>query len=359
MLLTTNANKYLQIFETLKSQIWTGEYVAGQQLPSENELAKTYQVSRITSKRALQELADIGLVERHQGSGTFVRRAFKHYPRTNQLLLVIPFASESGLGDYITGVKEILAPLQQSLVVIENKDFTFTTVADLATQYDGLIYYPQNLAAELPQINQLLLHHFPFVLIDKTATNLPVPSVVSDNTQGGYLATNTLIEAGHQNIAFLAQSDLTTTLNSSATYRYFGYIQALGEHDLTFATTPHSATALTSDHFADLLPALRQNNVTALVCEHDILALQLLTFLTAHNVKVPETLSVIGFDNIAQTATSQPQLTTIMQNFCEIGRQAARLLQTRMANPYDPKAAQITVPVELMARLSVNPEPTI
>lgn len=357
--MTTNANKYLQIFDALAEQIWSGKYVANQQLPSENELAKTYHVSRITSKRALQELANIGLVERRQGRGTFVRSGFAIHQQTHQILLIIPFATEAGLGDYISGIKDVLVEKEQELVVVENNSFSTEQIEQLAAQYDGIIFYPQDLASELTEINSIILHHFPFVLIDQTATGLPIPSVVADNTQGGYLATTTLIEQEHHQIAFLSQTGLTRALNSSVAQRYFGYLQALSEHDLTFATTPQNAYTLTQDNFAGLLPYLTENQISAIVCENDIMALCLLDFLKQQQLAVPEQISVIGFDNIAKTATSQPQLTTITQNFREIGRQAAQLLQQRIKNPYDPKIEQITVPVELMSRASVKTLPPL
>lgn len=352
--LAASTNKYLQIFADLRDQIWAGKYVAGQQLPSENELAKTYRVSRITSKRALQELADTGLVERRQGSGTFMRPGFQIHHHTKQILLVIPFAMEAGLGDYIAGIKSVLTTNDQDLIVIENNHFTLEAPEKLRTQYDGVIFYPQDLATELTTINQLLLAHFPTVLIDQTATGLPVPSVVADNTQGGRLATTTLIDSGHQRIAFLSQTGLTLTLNSSVAQRYFGYLQALSEHDLSGATDPQLAYSLTKDHFKNLLDYVTTQKISAIVCENDILAIQLLDHLQKINVAVPEQLSLIGFDNISKTAISQPQLTTIAQDFHEIGRQAALLLEQRIENPYEPKIAQITVPVELMSRLSIQ-----
>lgn len=355
--MTANANKYLQIFTALTDQIWSGKYVANQQLPSENELAKQYHVSRITSKRALQELANIGLVERRQGRGTFVRSGFTIHQQTGQILLIIPFATEAGLGDYIAGIKAVLANRNQELIVVENNSFSIEQLDQLATQYDGIIFYPQDLATELTQINAILLRHFPFVLIDQTATGLPVPSVVADNTQGGYLATTTLIQHEHQKIAFLSQTGLTQALNSSVAQRYFGYLQALSEHDLNFATTTKESYTLTQNDFIELLPYLKAHRVSAIVCENDIMALRLLEFLQQQQINVPEQISVIGFDNIPKTATSQPQLTTITQNFREIGQQAAILLQQRIDNPYDPQIKQITVPVELMARASVKTLP--
>lgn len=311
-------------------------------------------MSRITSKRALQELANIGLVQRRQGSGTFVRRGLRLRERTKRILLVIPFAPESGLGDYITGIRAVLATQQQTLTVIDNHQFAQTALAKIAHDFDGVIYYPQNLAAELSTLQQYTLAHIPLVLLDQTATGLPISAVVADNTQGGYLATQTLINSGHERIVFLAQSDFAQSLNSSVAQRYFGYLQALAEQDLTFAVDPQQAHQLTTQHFSGLIPFLQQEQITGLVTENDLLALATMDYLQTNGYQIPQQYSIIGFDNITRSATSQPQLSTITQDFHTIGRQAAALLQERIENPFDPDLKQITVPVKLTPRASVT-----
>lgn len=351
--MAANQNKYDRIFADLRAKIWSGYYPANQQLPSENELAQTYQVSRITSKRALQELAANGLVQRRQGSGTFVRAGLRPKKLTNRILLVIPFAPDSGLGDYITGIKTILTP-QKDLIIMENQQFDTLSPHQVEQQYDGIIYYPQNLSAELAVLNPYLLMHLPLVLLDQTATGLPLPAVVADNVQGGQLATQTLIDAGHRHIAFLASSNFRRGLNSSVAQRYFGYLRAFAQNDLSNATSPQQAYRLTQAQFQRLLPWLHQEKITALVMENDLLALKVLHYLQQNHVQVPEAISLIGFDNITETRNSQPQLSTITQDFAEIGQHAAELLQQRLDNPFAPQIQQITVPVNLKLRHSIQ-----
>ncbi len=294
------------------------------------------------------------MVQRRQGSGTFVRRGLRLRTLTKQILLVIPFTPESGLGDYITGIRAVLANQQQTLTVIDNHQFAQTSLTKIAADFDGIIYYPQNLATELSTLQQYTLAHMPLVLLDQTATGLPISAVVADNTQGGYLATQTLINNNHQRIIFLAQSDFAQSLNSSVAQRYFGYLQALAEQDLTFAVDPQQAHQLTTNQFADLLPFLEMAHVTGIVTENDLLALATMAFLQKNGVQIPQQFSIIGFDNITRSASSSPQLSTITQDFHTIGRQAAGLLQERIENPFDPDLKQITVPVKLTPRASIN-----
>lgn len=66
--------KYQTIFRTIKEAIASGRYKAGQRLPSESELGKTFGASRITVNRALRELQLGGIIDRRVGSGSYVRR---------------------------------------------------------------------------------------------------------------------------------------------------------------------------------------------------------------------------------------------------------------------------------------------
>ena len=67
--------RYAQIKAYIKREIDTGQWKVGQQIPSEHQLAEDFQVSRMTARRAVQELADEGLLERSVGLGTFVAPA--------------------------------------------------------------------------------------------------------------------------------------------------------------------------------------------------------------------------------------------------------------------------------------------
>lgn len=79
--------KYRRIFTDLHRAIKSGKYAEGERLPSEAQLTRTYDTSRITVARALKELSILGLVERKAGSGTFVRHAYATQGRTFGLLI--------------------------------------------------------------------------------------------------------------------------------------------------------------------------------------------------------------------------------------------------------------------------------
>lgn len=97
---------YKKIYQELKKDILTGVYQEETQVPTELELSEKYDVSRITSKRALMELETEGLIYRVRGKGSFVkkRQEVAQQEKNNTLLFVMPFAQNEGLGNYAEGI---------------------------------------------------------------------------------------------------------------------------------------------------------------------------------------------------------------------------------------------------------------
>ncbi|MGO3900845.1 MAG: GntR family transcriptional regulator, partial [Lactiplantibacillus argentoratensis] len=166
--------RYLTIYNQLKAQITSGTLTANEQLPTELQLAKTYNVSRITSKRALTELESQGLIYRKQGSGSFVQPT--NQPTTSkQLLLVLPFPTDAGLGDYASGVSSAASEHHYQAVTMDSASFFNLSAKEIHENYAGVIYLPQDLYQEAECIYQLKLAQVPVVILDKTLPELELP----------------------------------------------------------------------------------------------------------------------------------------------------------------------------------------
>ena len=100
--------KYVQLFERLKGDILRGVYANGQKLAGENEMAEEWGMSRQTVRQALALLEQEGLIERRQGSGTFVRRAEPRRKRSWQVGVIATFTSEYIFPAILRGMKENL-----------------------------------------------------------------------------------------------------------------------------------------------------------------------------------------------------------------------------------------------------------
>lgn len=192
----------------------------------------------------------------------------------------------------------------------------------------------------------------PIVAVDPHAGPSRLPSVHSDNLAGAITATKHLIELGHRRIGFLAgRPDL-----ESARQREQGYRDALaaagiafdpelirvGEYELETSEEP-ARQLLTLDH-----------RPTAIFAANDLSAIQTMQVARSLGLSIPRDVSVIGFDNIPESALTETPLTTIDQSIQEMGRQAVELLIDLIEdNAQDPR--QITLPTRLVVRQSCGP----
>ncbi|WP_158106630.1 substrate-binding domain-containing protein [Companilactobacillus bobalius] len=338
------------IYQTLKNDILTQKITIGSKLPSENQLAQDYKVSRITSKRALTELENDGLVTRKAGIGTIVKKNNIEKITKSEIIFVIPFANNNEFGDYTSGLLQILDDTSDfQLTTINNNIFRNLPLSRIKAA-KGIIYYVESLSLELPIITNLYLNDIPIVLLDKSFEDLPIPSVTSDNFTGGYLATNELIKNGHHNITFLTNE---VNLNeASVRSRYFGYLSALKKQQIT----PEILHAdLDQDKTIEyLVNNINNKKITGLVAENDVIAIRIMNELRNHNIQIPQQLSIIGFDNIQASKLSYPALSTIDQNFVALGENAANLLLNLINNSDKSITKRTTIPVKLIERQSIN-----
>lgn len=177
-------------------------------------------------------------------------------------------------------------------------------------------------------------------------------SVRTDDRLGGYLATKYLIEQGHHRIAIVTGELKAHGVNSE---RYQGYLDALCEAGLTPAHDDVFEGLVGYDHGLEVAEELARTrrDITALFASADITAIGLINGLHAAGLRVPEDVSVIGFDDVEYAKMCYPGLTTIRQNIMEKGRQAARLMIEAVQDHSLPREERI-IPMELIERGTVK-----
>lgn len=352
---------YKQIYATLKKQILTGLFPYNSRLPSEKELSIQFNVSRITSKRALNELAKDGYIERFAGKGSFVvfKKLLKE--QTFSVSLLLPFFKNAGLEQYIQGVSDFLKPLPFELTI-------HTTQKDSQKQReliqslsketsDGLILYQEFPKPLLDLVYTLYLDDFPIVLLDKDLFDLPIPVVSSANRTGGYEATIHALEQGHRKILFFSLASFFKT--SAVKNRYLGYLKALHEYSirptLTLDKSVYSLNMNQPELIQQFLEETKQQGYTCIFVEHDILAMELISTASNMGWSIPEDMSFIGFDDVLLSHLITPKLTTIKQDFYRIGYTAAEMLVAMITEPESIHSlSSIEIPVELISRDSVK-----
>ena len=334
---------YEQIYKDLLEKITEGEFKYGDRVPSEKELAKKFNVSRITSKKALDILAEYKVIERIRGKGSFVlnnqpNMLLNEHSQENDLTkikslsigLILPdFSTNFGLV-FLKHVEKLCSELSIHLLIkrsyglVEEEAKSITSMVELGI--DGLLIIPVHGQHYNNTLLQLVLNKFPIVLADRFLKGIPASSVCIDNRRASKQLTEHLISAGHTNIAYLSPP-LTGT--SAIEERLEGYKSAFSYQGLRLNRN-HIFTDLTSS-----LPASihsKKNNklqiedcnkienfilnnpeiTSFVVCEYALAAL-LYNVLKKINKKVPEDYSIACFD-FPTSELSDFQFTHIKQN---------------------------------------------
>ncbi len=214
---------------------------------------------------------------------------------------------------------------------------------------DGLL-----LLVPLVQASYLAMlrsQNYPYVLIDQGDITGESSIVDATNRQGAYDATRYLLELGHRRIGFIAG---IKEVNSTKE-RLEGFKAALQEYGLLLDET------LIAQGFFDAESAIQATNLllgleprpTAIFASNDLSAFGAMEAIRKANLRIPEDISVIGFDDIPQASITYPKLTTVRQPLDQMGRVAVKLLLEQIQNP-DLEPRRVTLATQLVVRDSVR-----
>lgn len=169
-----------------------------------------------------------------------------------------------------------------------------------------------------------------------------------DDRGGGYQITSYLIEHGHRRIAF--SSDNLQTVDYE---RFQGYLAALRDHGIRYQDNWYVPFSFVDHSKAPKEIFRRQQEFTAVFFASDHYAMLAINYLQDHGLRIPEDLSVVGFDDNILGRNTRPSLTTIHQNPTKKGELAVSLLMNLM-NGTPPAQRNIHLPVQLVERNSVR-----
>jgi len=177
-------------------------------------------------------------------------------------------------------------------------------------------------------------------------------SVGPEDAAGGRLATEHLLQLGHRRIGYV-RTPLVERSGDQA--RYAGYRAAMrkaGSRPLAFAWSPGADVVKIGGRSLSFEEAIRGRGApTALFASNDIGAIALIEACESVGVSVPESMSVVGFDDIAIAGLRRLSLTTVAQSLDYQAEQAVTLLLERIENPHI-APRHVRVPVELRIRES-------
>ncbi|WP_034341919.1 LacI family DNA-binding transcriptional regulator [Deinococcus misasensis] len=264
--------------------------------------------------------------------------------------VLIPWLAGPYFGGFLEGVQGVVRTTSFRLVVSSEEAIKEREHAAMAylleNDADGVIYYGDSLRpSDIAEINPF---GKPVVLIGQPATDAH-PCVSINDEMGAFLATRYLIENGHRHIAHMTghpDAHVTRT-------RILGYKKALEQAGL-----PFDPERIVHYHYSEeggyrCVQELMGRGVefTAIFCANDQMAIGAYQSLREFNKRIPEDVSLVGFDDIMFTRYMDPPLTSIRVPIVDMGAQAARKLIALIEGR---EMALPDVPTELVVRQSVR-----
>lgn len=331
--------KYYKLMEDLKKQILEGEFKPKDKLPSENELAARYQVSRQTVRKALSILENAGFIYAEHGRGTFCSELPVHNRNSKNIAVIITYLSDYIFPRVIQGIDSCLTDRGYS-IILKNTHNSRSREARcledlLQKDIDGIIIEPsksQIYCRHMSLYHKLDEMGVPYVFIQGCFAQMShKPSVLMDDCKGGYMITRRLISLGHKNIAGIFKSDDIQGQN-----RHKGYAMALQEAGLPY--DPEKVVWFyTEDWKVHPYESVRRMiergvKMDGIVCYNDQIAVRVIKALADAGLRVPEDISVTGYDNSNMASNGGVNLTTIAHPQDELGKMAAELLVDLIQN---------------------------
>ncbi|TNJ64848.1 GntR family transcriptional regulator [Paenibacillus hemerocallicola] len=372
---STRMPLYKQIKQYVLNNIRQSVWQSNDKIPSENELAAKFKVSRITIKNALQELIEEGLIYRIQGKGSFVSKNGLGEPPVyrpeqrltdNRVAYLMPRLDNRFTANLLHGIENQLAE--------EGCDLLFRTTGDsqetekqllnklVHAGVKGVIIYPAQGQSYNEEILKLTLNEFPVVVVDRYLRGVETNYVCSDNIGGAFDATTHCIQLGHRSIGFISTfTDGTSSLED----RLAGYEKALSEHGILIdrhlrlidldGKQVNSILQEGTGHPASkeqIVTYLERNpGLSAVIAVNSSVGLTFMEAAKQLSIRVPENISVVFLDDFELSAFSAIPPTYVNQEEYTVGREAVKLLVSVMENPRQ-KRRKIVVPTRLVVRES-------
>jgi LacI family transcriptional regulator len=203
-------------------------------------------------------------------------------------------------------------------------------------------------------VDQTLLHRLaaeiPTVFVDRSVDSI-ADSVIGDNEAGTAAAVDHLVDLGHRRIAFVNGDERLPTGQE----RRAGVDAALERRGL--APIGRASGSFTLESGYSQMQALLAGEAPTAVCAgNDLLAMGVLNAAAERGLRVPDDLSVVGYDDIAYAAFTSPPLTSVHQPGRVMGTETARLLLSRLEG-YDGEPRRVVVHPQLVVRGSTAPPP--
>jgi LacI family transcriptional regulator len=214
-------------------------------------------------------------------------------------------------------------------------------------QVDGVLLVPSG--GNIKSINFLLSNDITVVALDRRVSGVEIDSIRSDSEDGAYRLIRLLIRVGHEKIAVITgPQDVSTSVD-----RVSGYQRALAEAGLTEGEIIYYGEFNQQSGY-ELTKQAMLHSPTAIFGANNFITIGIIKALQDLSVKVPDKISVVGFDDLPESMLLSPFLTVAAQPAYEMGRMATELLLNRISGELAGGYKELILPTQIIERQSIG-----
>lgn len=276
-------------------------------------------VNEETKKKVLEAISKLGY------RPNIVARSLKTQ-RTRTIGIIIPDISSQFYPEIVRGAEDVANIYNYNIMLCNTdldpeKEIEYLRVLK-EKMVDGVLYMSTSLESNILElINQLQL---PMVLVETTSREGDIPSVTIDNEKAAFDGVDYLIKKGNKKIAYIGAHE---DAEHASALRYEGYKKALEQNNIKLNQgIVYFGGLKVHDGYEGINIILQNDNLDAVFCASDEIAMGVINALRDKNIKVPEEVDVIGFDNIYSASVFYPKLTTVAQPMYDMGSVGMRML---------------------------------
>jgi LacI family transcriptional regulator len=296
-----------------------------------------------TRQRVLEAIQELGYVVNRQA------QTLAAGGQSSMIGVLVPDFTAGYNGQILNGIDTALSAKNRDMVLytthrVANRETSYITTMIRGSVAGLLMVLPINPAEE---IESLVQQNFPFVLIDHQGMRHDYPSVGATNQKGSQDGTAFLIGLGHNRIGFI-----TGIMSMGCSVeRLEGYRATLQEHGIVYDPSLVIEGDFGQPSGFDCALALLDlpEPPTGIFCSNDLMAYGAIDAARSRGLRVPEDLSILGFDDLLASAQFRPPLTTIRQPLEEMGKAAVQML-LEMIESQNPLVSRLELPTELIIR---------
>ena len=332
------------------------------------EVAKTAKVSAATVSRVLSKPGVVSeqtrqaVLQAIQTTGYRVNQAARNLrmQRAGAVLVLVPNLGKPFYSGILAGISEGFAGSEYSVLITDTERDPILDSTLVGYFLDGRIDGAIALDGGLPPsaLNECVSQGVGgrIVFLCEWVEGYDFPVVTSDNAEGARQAIRHLHDLGHRHIAQVKgpADNVLTTARADGADAELDRLQLPRPEEWTL----NGDFTLQSGQVAAKRILAMAERPTAVFCAADMVAFGLISEFKNAGVRVPEDISVVGFDDIDISEFYVPSLTTIRQNRHGLGVRAALALRDRLSRPGEGPATELPISVELIVRDSTAPPPS-